>query len=246
MRSAVESGAPHGQIQALMFICEEVGLLGSEASRHRLIDSISATSSTPGSPPGIRRLGPTHESILIRFKGAAHAGCARRANQRDSAAAAISRMKLGRVDFETTANAGVISGGSARNVIPESCEVRAEARSRTGTAEQQVQSMWRPASRPRRRRGSLQLRGQARVSRLQASARMRRLPALHGRRRLPLGFTPDMVNHGGEATANILNGKGLPAAVIGVGYEEIHTAAEFISWTTGDARSLAGAGADIG
>ena len=46
-----------------------------------------------------------------------------------AAARAIADLRLGRLDDETTANVGVITGGSARNIIPEWCELEAEARS---------------------------------------------------------------------------------------------------------------------
>jgi tripeptide aminopeptidase len=38
-------------------------------------------------------------------------------------------MELGRLDHETTANAGRIRGGTAANVVPERCTVELEARS---------------------------------------------------------------------------------------------------------------------
>ena len=38
-------------------------------------------------------------------------------------------MKLGRIDEETTANAGVIAGGTASNVVAGSCRLECEARS---------------------------------------------------------------------------------------------------------------------
>jgi tripeptide aminopeptidase len=38
-------------------------------------------------------------------------------------------MRLGRIDDETTANAGTIEGGTAANVVPERCRVELEARS---------------------------------------------------------------------------------------------------------------------
>jgi tripeptide aminopeptidase len=38
-------------------------------------------------------------------------------------------MELGRLDDETTANVGVISGGTASNVVPGECRLEAEARS---------------------------------------------------------------------------------------------------------------------
>ena len=44
-------------------------------------------------------------------------------------AAAISRMELGRLDEGTTANVGLISGGTSGNVVPGHCGIHAEARS---------------------------------------------------------------------------------------------------------------------
>ena len=38
-------------------------------------------------------------------------------------------MELGRLDAQTTANVGMIEGGSAINVVPEHCIVTAEVRS---------------------------------------------------------------------------------------------------------------------
>src|SRR5213595_1832501 len=43
-------------------------------------------------------------------------------------ASAIADLRLGRIDEETTANVGVISGGTAGNIVPEWCTFRAEAR----------------------------------------------------------------------------------------------------------------------
>lgn len=46
------------------------------------------------------------------------------------AAKIVSRLKLGRLDYETTVNIGIIKGGSARNAVPEKVEIQGEIRSR--------------------------------------------------------------------------------------------------------------------
>ena len=46
-----------------------------------------------------------------------------------AAAKAIAEMRLGRIDEETTANVGLIEGGTAVNIVPEHCKLVAEARS---------------------------------------------------------------------------------------------------------------------
>ena len=46
-----------------------------------------------------------------------------------AAARAISELRLGRVDGDSTANVGTISGGTATNIVPEWCTFVAEVRS---------------------------------------------------------------------------------------------------------------------
>ena len=75
---------------------------------------------------------PYQRSMLVRFHGRpAHSGMVPEEGRSAIAAAsrAIADLRLGRIDEETTANVGLISGGSARNIIPEWCELEAEARS---------------------------------------------------------------------------------------------------------------------
>src|SRR5206468_10719341 len=75
---------------------------------------------------------PTYKRLAAEFEGTeAHAGI-RPEDGRSAiagAAAAVAAMKLGRLDPETTANVGVIAGGTASNVVPGHCRVEAEARS---------------------------------------------------------------------------------------------------------------------
>ncbi len=75
---------------------------------------------------------PTYQRIVGEFEGVeAHAGI-RPEDGRSAiaaAAAAITRMELGRLDDETTANVGVINGGVASNVVAGACRVELEARS---------------------------------------------------------------------------------------------------------------------
>ena len=75
---------------------------------------------------------PSYFRVEAEFHGrAAHAGI-RPEDGRSAivaAANALDRMELGRLDPETTANAGRIEGGTAANVVPERCRVELEARS---------------------------------------------------------------------------------------------------------------------
>jgi tripeptide aminopeptidase len=77
---------------------------------------------------------PTYYRLRADFRGkAAHAGIRPEDGRSAIAAAAraISAMRLGRLDAETTANVGAISGGmeGSTNIVPERCSFLAEARS---------------------------------------------------------------------------------------------------------------------
>src|SRR4051812_10987209 len=78
---------------------------------------------------------PTYERLAAEFEGReAHSGIRPEdgRNAIQAAAVAISRMELGRLDDETTANVGVIEGGTASNVVPGTCRLLGEARSIEG------------------------------------------------------------------------------------------------------------------
>jgi len=74
---------------------------------------------------------PTYKRLEAEFTGVeAHAGI-RPEDGRSAiaaAAAAVNEMKLGRLDPDTTANVGVVEGGTAANVVPGRCRIEAEAR----------------------------------------------------------------------------------------------------------------------
>jgi tripeptide aminopeptidase len=75
---------------------------------------------------------PTQQKIRADFAGIeAHAGIRPEdgSSAIAAAAAAISRMELGRLDEGTTANVGLIRGGTSGNVVPGHCGIHAEARS---------------------------------------------------------------------------------------------------------------------
>lgn len=69
-------------------------------------------------------------SITVQGK-AAHAGVEpeKGVDAICAASTAIARLELGRIDNETTANIGLISGGAARNVVPDLVSIEGEVRS---------------------------------------------------------------------------------------------------------------------
>jgi tripeptide aminopeptidase len=129
------SGArpPAVGVEVLFTVCEEISLLGARAFDVGRLRSRFGYVFDHATPIGeIVVAAPTLHRIAAEFHGrAAHAGVRPEAGRSAIAAAArgIAAMRLGRIDPESTANVGTISGGTAINVIPERCRVEGEVRS---------------------------------------------------------------------------------------------------------------------
>ncbi len=120
-------------IELLFTVCEEVSLSGSGEFDVSQLQSAFGYVFDHATPIGeVVVASPTHYRIVAEFRGkAAHAGVRPEAGRSAiaGAAKAIAAMRLGRLDDETTANVGMIEGGSAINVLPERCRIEAEVRS---------------------------------------------------------------------------------------------------------------------
>jgi tripeptide aminopeptidase len=127
-----EAPPPVG-IELLLTVAEEQGLRGAKAFDVGALRAEYGFVLDHASPIGeVIVTSPTQQSIRADFTGVeAHAGIRPEDgnNAIAAAAAAISRMQLGRLDERTTANVGKISGGTSGNVVPGHCGIVAEARS---------------------------------------------------------------------------------------------------------------------
>jgi len=120
-------------LEIVFTVAEEDGLRGASELDVSSLRSRFGFVLDHASPLGeVITAAPTYNAVIAEFEGIeAHSGI-RPEDGRSAiaaAAAAIGAMKLGRLDEETTANVGVISGGTASNVVPGACRVEAEARS---------------------------------------------------------------------------------------------------------------------
>jgi tripeptide aminopeptidase len=120
-------------IELLLTVAEEQGLRGAKAFAPGRLRSRCGFVLDHASEVGeVIVTSPTQQRVLADFTGVeAHAGIRPEdgSNAIAAAATAIARMPLGRLDTETTANVGVIEGGTAGNVVPGHCRIVAEARS---------------------------------------------------------------------------------------------------------------------
>jgi tripeptide aminopeptidase len=176
---------------------------------------------------------PFAHTIEARFHGrAAHAGMYPEEGRSAIAAAAraIADLRLGRVDGETTANVGTIEGGIARNIVPEWCSLRAEARSHderklTELVQEMLDALSFAAT-------VSECTVETEVSEQYRGYRFRpddlpvRLAAEALRRS---GFEPSTTLSGGAADANVFNARGLQCVNLANGMAEIHTPDEHIA-----------------
>ena len=127
-----ERAIPHGDIELVLTICEESGLQGAKHfDTKRLRSCRGLVLDVDGVYELITRA-PAANHVSATIRGlAAHAGiCPEQGlSAIQIASEAIASMRLGRVDEETTANLGVIQGGLASNIVPDSVTVRGETRS---------------------------------------------------------------------------------------------------------------------
>jgi tripeptide aminopeptidase len=120
-------------IELLLTVAEEQGLRGAKAFDPSALRSECGFVLDHASAVGeVIVRSPTQQRIVADFAGVeAHAGIRPEDGSSAIAAAAgaIARMELGRLDEETTANVGVIEGGTSGNVVPGHCRIVAESRS---------------------------------------------------------------------------------------------------------------------
>ena len=234
VRRVLGEGRGHAGIELLFTPQEEVSLRGADAFDHTRLVATTGYVYDQGAPLGEIVLGSPHARVLdFRFHGAAaHAGMYPEDGRSAIAAAsrAIADFRLGRIDDETSANVGVITGGTARNVVPEWCSFTAEVRSHderkaVGLAREMLESAAFAAS-----LADCEVESEVRPSfpgyRFREGDEPVRLAAQALAR---AGYTPSYALSGGGADANVFNARGLHCVNLANGMMEIHTPDEHIA-----------------
>jgi tripeptide aminopeptidase len=234
VRRVLEEGREHAGIELVFTAQEEVSLRGADAFDHTRLHATTGYVYDQGAPIGEIVLGSPHGRLLdFRFHGtAAHAGMFPEDGRSAIAAAsrAIADFRLGRIDEETSANVGVISGGTARNVVPEWCTFTAEVRSHDERkaielAREMVESAAFAAS-----LADCEVESEVRPSfpgyRFRESDPPVQLAATALER---TGYKPSYALSGGGADANVFNARGLRCVNLANGMTDIHTPEERIA-----------------
>ena len=241
IRTLRERSIPHGDIEVVLTICEEYGLLGAKHfDVHRLRSTRGLVLDVDGVCELITRA-PAANRLTFTVHGlAAHAGiCPEQGMSAIRIAAeAIAAMRLGRLDAETTANLGIIQGGLAGNIVPAQLTARGETRSHSlEKLEAQTVHMRRcfdeAAARHAVRVGDRDHRARVEVqvdrqySRLDVgddAGIVRLVQSAAGR----LGRACGTRGTGGGSDANVFAERGIEIANLACGMREIHTVNEWV------------------
>ncbi|MBA4495033.1 M20/M25/M40 family metallo-hydrolase [Paenactinomyces guangxiensis] len=231
LRQIKEQNIAHGTIQLVITAGEESGLLGARHLDRELVQAdFGFALDSNGQVGEIITSAPSQMRILATIYGkAAHAGV----NPEDGISAiqvasrAITKMPLGRIDKETTANIGRFQGGTASNIIPERVEILAEARSRNEQKLQaQVDKMVRAFHEAAE---EFNARAEVETTVLYPAFQFdesdlvvqKAIAAVK-----QVGRKPYLGASGGGSDANVIAGYGIPTVNLGIGYENIHTTSE--------------------
>ncbi|MBA2385131.1 MAG: M20/M25/M40 family metallo-hydrolase [Actinobacteria bacterium] len=233
-RRIVVDGRPHGGVELVFTQKEEVGLLGAGAFDHTRLEAELGFVYDQAAPIGEVITGaPYARTMTVRFHGRpAHSGMVPEEGRSAIAAAsrAVADLRLGRLDEETTANVGTITGGSARNVVPEWCVLEAEARShqprKLADVVQEMLDTFAFAASLAECTLETEVSESYPGYRFRESDRVVQL-ALGALARC--GHTPRLALTGGGADANVFNAHGIPCLNVANGMTAIHTAEEHIA-----------------
>ena len=228
-----EQNIEHGTIEFIITVGEESGLVGAKALDRALVTAkYGFALDSDGKVGNIVVAAPTQAKVSATILGkTAHAGVApeKGVSAITIAAKAISRMPLGRIDDETTANIGRFQGGQQTNIVCDHVEILSEARSLVPEKmEKQVARMKEAFE-----TAAIEMGGRAEVKidvmypgfKYGAGDHVVEVARKAAEK---IGRPCELVKSGGGSDANVIAGFGIPTVNLAVGYEDIHTTNEKI------------------
>lgn len=230
----VEDKLPHPPLEVVITAQEETGLIGAKhLDKSRLQAKAGISFDAGGAPGTIVVAAPSHDNLAAVVHGkAAHAGTRPEEgiNAIRVAAEAIVDMPLGRIDEETTANIGIIKGGTARNIVPDRVELMGEARSRNpaklrAQINRMVESLQRAAQRYGTTADIEVVRSYEGYSFSEKNAIVKQLMAACR----AVGIEPVLTPTGGGSDVNIYNACGLQVVNLSTGLCKEHSTEEHVA-----------------
>lgn len=236
-----EAQIPHGPLEVVVTVCEEIGLLGAKLLNPKLIQARRGIALDTSGVDLVIHRAPAANKLRFEILGLeAHAGIApdKGISAIEVAARAIAAMPLGRIDEETTANIGTINGGQATNIVAKKVVIEGEARSHDAAKlARQTQTMvtcFEQAARAAARQiDGVLVTPEVRIEVLSD------YPLMHVPRRSGilslietaagrLGRSLEVKGAGGGSDANIFNSHGIETVILGTGMTDVHTLNESV------------------
>jgi tripeptide aminopeptidase len=235
-----ERNLPHGPLELVFTVCEEVGLLGSRNFDMGQLKARYGYALDATDPNGLITRAPAADHFTIIVHGRqAHAGSApeKGVNAIVLAGKAIAELPNGRIDRETTCNIGRIEGGLATNIVAPKATVFGEIRSHdegklaaiaeqvTGAFQMAVDNFHdlQPGADPPR--------VDARIERAYASTDIaddHPVVVLACSAAASLSRPMRTKISGGGSDANVFYEHGIMVGVLGTGMRDVHTTGEHI------------------
>ncbi|MFC1568432.1 M20/M25/M40 family metallo-hydrolase [Candidatus Margulisiibacteriota bacterium] len=230
LRVLKENKLAHPPLRVIFTVAEEIGIVGAKALPKSLLKAQFGITLDSGDNHTIINQAPSQINITATVHGrAAHAGIhpEHGINAIKIAAAAINKIKLGRIDKETTANIGVIKGGKATNIIPEEVMLKGEVRShdlkKLKRHIKHMQDVLKKECRKAGARLKVKLEKMYPAYRIKENSHVFHLAAKAIKK---AGKKPKAKRTGGGSDANIFNAAGVPTVNLGVGMHHVHTTKE--------------------
>lgn len=234
-----ENNTPHPTLEVVVTTCEEIGLLGAKNLDYSKLRTKYGYALDSTGNNHVIIGAPSANKIKVEIKGmAAHAGLCPEAgiNALALAAQALTTIRLGRLDEESTCNFGIIQGGIATNIIPERVVLQGEVRSHSldklaGYTEeifnvfQKVVANWQGSAATGDNRPSVAIDiidDYPPLKIAEDAPVLLRIKKAAGAYRKELRY----IVAGGGSDANIFNGFGLPTAIVATGMNKVHTVNE--------------------
>jgi len=242
IRILQDGNIPHPPIEAVFTISEEMALMGAKYLDYSKIQArYGLIFDNERSLECVITEAPAANKMDIRVYGiAAHSGVApeRGISAIEVVSKAIAGMKLGRIDYQTTANIGFISGGNAINIVPPLVEMKGEVRSHNLLKLVKQTSHMEDCFKKAVRKAFIRVKGKT----LKPSYEFlveRKFPGLAIGRSNPvlpliaagmkdMGIKMKTLASGGGTDANVMCGHGIEAPILATGMREVHTTGEYL------------------
>lgn len=233
LRCIKEQNIKHKNIVVIFSICEEIGLLGAknlDIEKYNIEKAFVLDSS--GKPGKVIIQAPSAAKGILKIVGKpAHAGLAPEngINALLVAASAITKIKLGRVDEETTSNIGKIIGGKSSNIVLPEVSMLYEARSLSREKLESLLKETKEIFNETAKEFGAEFEEDIKIEypgfKLSENSEIVKLVE-KACKKIEIEFVA--TSSGGGSDTNIYNSKGIPAVNLAVGMNKVHTVEEFI------------------